>query len=368
MKSFMSFVPLWFNILKLLTATFKKHTLVFRQASGTSRGVLNTKDSYFILLQSTEKPGIVAVGECGLLRGLSIDDVPDYEKVLSNVCQNINNFPYWLSEGLRAFPSIHFGLEMALLDLKTDATKILFPSDFTKKEKPILINGLIWMGEKQFMFDQIKTKLSEGWNCIKLKIGAIDFEAEMELLKYIRSQFSKSDIELRVDANGAFSPENALEKLNRLAAMDLHSIEQPIQAKQWEIMAELCEKTPLPIALDEELIGVFDLSEKRKMMKIIQPQYLIFKPSFIGGFKGTQEWIDLCNQSKTPWWMTSALESNIGLNAIAQWTATLDNALPQGLGTGQLYTNNLDSPLVVEGGELRYKNEEKWDLGLLFKD
>jgi o-succinylbenzoate synthase len=350
----------------LLTATFKKHTLIFKQASGTSRGVLRTKDSYFIILKSSEKPNITAVGECGLLRGLSVDDVPNYEEKLAEVCQHINNYDFWLNDGLREFPSIHFGLEMALLDLKTNATKTLFPSDFTDNEKPININGLIWMGEKQFMFDQIKNKLNEGWNCIKLKIGAIDFEAEMELLKYIRSQFSKSDIELRVDANGAFSPENALEKLNRLSAMDLHSIEQPIKQHQWNEMAELCEKTPLPIALDEELIGVFDLAEKRKIMETIRPQYLIFKPSFIGGFKGTQEWIDLCDELNTPWWMTSALESNIGLNAIAQWTATLDNNLPQGLGTGQLYTNNLESPLHVNGGFLTYKNREKWNLNLLF--
>lgn len=350
----------------MLTATFKKHTLVFKQASGTSRGVLRTKDSYFIILKSSNKPNIIAVGECGLLRGLSIDDVPNYEAKLAEVCRDINNYEYWLDKGLREFPSIHFGLEMALLDLKTDATKTLFPSDFTNNEKPIPINGLIWMGEKQFMFDQIKSKLNEGWNCIKLKIGAIDFEAEMELLKYIRSQFSKSDIELRVDANGAFSPENALEKLNRLAEMELHSIEQPIKQHQWNEMAELCKKTPLPIALDEELIGIFDIAEKRRMMEIIKPQYLIFKPSFIGGFKGTQEWIDLCDEFKTPWWMTSALESNIGLNAIAQWTATFDNALPQGLGTGQLYTNNFDSPLSVNGGLLRYENDGNWDLSLLF--
>jgi len=349
----------------MLKATFKKHTLIFKQASGTSRGILRTKDAYLILLESTENPGLVAVGECGLLRGLSIDDVPNYEEKLAKVCKDINNYDYWLDEGLREFPSIHFGLEMALLDLKTDTTKILFPSEFTNNEKSILINGLIWMGEKQFMFDQIKAKLAEGWSCIKLKIGAIDFEAEMELLKYIRSQFSKADIELRVDANGAFSPDNALEKLNRLAEMDLHSIEQPIKPKQWENMAKLCEKTPLPIALDEELIGIFDIAEKRKMMETIKPQYLIFKPSFIGGFKGTQEWIDLCQEFQTPWWITSALESNIGLNAIAQWTATLNNHLPQGLGTGQLYTNNLDSPLAVDGGFLSYGNGEEWDLSLL---
>lgn len=349
----------------MLTATFKKHTLIFKKASGTSRGILRTKDSYFILLKSAEKPDITAISECGLLRGLSIDDVPNYENKLAEVCRNINNYEFWLNDGLREFPSIHFGLEMALLDLKTDATKTLFPSDFTNNEKPININGLIWMGKKQFMFDQIKTKLNEGWNCIKLKIGAIDFDTEIELLKYIRSQFSKSDIELRVDANGAFSPKNALEKLKRLAELDLHSIEQPIKQNQWESMAELCEKTPLPIALDEELIGVFDIAEKRKMMETIQPQYLIFKPSFIGGFKGTQEWIDLCDEFKTPWWMTSALESNIGLNAIAQWTATLNNDLPQGLGTGQLYTNNFDSPLRVNGGLLQYKNGGEWNMRFL---
>jgi o-succinylbenzoate synthase len=349
----------------LLTATYKKHTLIFKQASGTSRGVLRTKDSYFILLKSSEKPNITAIGECGLLRGLSIDDVPNYEAKLAEVCRDINNYEFWLNEGLRTFPSIHFGLEMALLDLKTNATRTLFPSEFTNNQKPININGLIWMGEKQFMFDQIKSKLEEGWNCIKLKIGAIDFEAELELLKYIRSQFSKSDIELRVDANGAFSPDNALEKLHRLAEMDLHSIEQPIKQHQWNEMAELCEKTPLPIALDEELIGIFDFAEKRKVMETIQPQYLIFKPSFIGGFKGTQEWIDLCDEFKTPWWMTSALESNIGLNAIAQWTAILDNHLPQGLGTGQLYTNNIESPLRVNGGFLTYENGGEWDLSWL---
>ena len=349
----------------MLTATYKKHTLIFKQASGTSRGVLRTKDSYFILLKSSEKPNITAIGECGLLRGLSIDDVPNYEAKLAEVCRDINNYEFWLNEGLRTFPSIHFGLEMALLDLKTNATKTLFPSEFTNNQKPININGLIWMGEKQFMFDQIKSKLEEGWNCIKLKIGAIDFEAELELLKYIRSQFSKSDIELRVDANGAFLPDNALEKLHRLAEMDLHSIEQPIKQHQWNEMAELCEKTPLPIALDEELIGIFDFAEKRKVMETIQPQYLIFKPSFIGGFKGTQEWIDLCDEFKTPWWMTSALESNIGLTAIAQWTAILDNHLPQGLGTGQLYTNNIESPLRVNGGFLTYENGGEWDLSWL---
>ena len=349
----------------MLQATFQKYTLQFKQASGTSRGILRTKDSWFIFLQNTDNPAITGIGECGLLKGLSADDVPEYEAKVAEVCQTINNYDYWLSEGLRTFPSIHFGLEIALKDLAAQGSKILFPSDFTEKEMPVPINGLIWMGAKQFMFDQIKTKLAAGFDCIKLKIGAIDFAAELDLLKYIRQQFSAKDIEIRVDANGAFSPNNALEKLKRLSEFDLHSIEQPIKQGQLQEMAQLCEKTPLPIALDEELIGVFTADKKRMVIKRIRPQYLIFKPSFIGGYSGTQEWIDLCKEFDTPWWMTSALESNIGLNAIAQWTAVLDNPMPQGLGTGQLYTNNIESPLIVEDGRIHYKQDGQWDLSNL---
>lgn len=346
----------------MLQATYKKYTLQFKQASGTSRGILRTKDSWFIFLKDTNQPDLIGIGECGLLKGLSADDVPDYEAKVAEVCAKIDQHEYWLSEGLRQFPSIHFGLEIALKDLQVKGTKILFPSPFTKDETPIPINGLIWMGKKEFMFEQIKTKLAAGFDCIKLKIGAIDFEAELDLLKYIRQHFSAQEIEIRVDANGAFQPENALEKLKRLADFELHSIEQPIKQGQFEKMAHLCEKTPLPIALDEELIGIFTPEEKRTVIKTIRPQYLIFKPSFIGGYSGTQEWIDLCEAFETPWWITSALESNIGLNAIAQWTATLNNPMPQGLGTGQLYTNNIASPLTVENGNIYYKNDKDWDL------
>ena len=349
----------------MLQATFRKYTLQFKRPSGTSRGVLRTKDSWFIFLQHSDNPTITGIGECGLLKGLSADDVPEYEAKVAEVCRTINKHEYWLSEGLQRFPSIHFGLEIALKDLANQGSKILFPSDFTEKEMPIPINGLIWMGKKAFMFDQIKTKLAVGFDCIKLKIGAIDFAAELDLLKYIRQQFSAKDIEIRVDANGAFSSDNALEKLKRLAEFQLHSIEQPIKQGQLQAMAELCEKTPLPIALDEELIGVFTPREKRKVMEMIRPQYLIFKPSFIGGYSGTQEWIDLCTKFDTPWWMTSALESNIGLNAIAQWTATLDNPMPQGLGTGQLYINNIESPLMVENGCIYYRQRINWDLSKL---
>ncbi|MEM1123023.1 MAG: o-succinylbenzoate synthase, partial [Bacteroidota bacterium] len=328
-------------------------------------GVLRTKDSWFILLKNTDNPTMTGIGECGLLRGLSIDDVPGYEAKLAEVCADINNYQDWLTEGLKRFPSIHFGLEIALKDLANHGSKILFPSDFTEKEQPIPINGLIWMGKKEFMFEQIKTKLSDGFDCIKLKIGAINFEEELSLLKYIRQQFSAQEIEIRVDANGAFQATTALEKLKRLADFELHSIEQPIKPGQWELMAQLCEKTTLPIALDEELIGVFESTEKRRVIETIRPQYLIFKPSFIGGFSGTQEWIDLCAEFEIPWWMTSALESNIGLNAIAQWTATLNNPRPQGLGTGQLYTNNIESPLTVERGQIFYSQAGKWDLSKL---
>ena len=346
----------------MLKASYKKHTLQFKQPSGTSRGILRTKDSWFIILQDTEKPHVMGIGECGLLKGLSIDDRPNYEEKVAEVCQRIAEHPYWLSEGLVEWPSIHFGLEIALRDLETHGKRKLFDSPFTDAEQPIPINGLIWMGEKQFMFDQIKRKLQEGFSCIKLKIGAIDFEEELSLLKFIRQQFSVKDIELRVDANGAFAPANALEKLKRLSAFDLHSIEQPIRQHQWDEMATLCAITPLPIALDEELIGVYDLAKKKKMLETIRPQYLIFKPSFIGGYKGTAEWIALCKTYSIDWWITSALESNIGLNAIAQWTATLDNNMPQGLGTGQLYTNNIDSPLVVKNGGIYYQQNEEWVL------
>lgn len=352
----------------MLQATFQKYTLQFKQPSGTSRGVLRTKDSWFIFLQNSDNPTITGIGECGLLKGLSADDVPEYEAKVAEVCSNINKHAYWLSEGLLEFPSIHFGVEIALKDLASQGSKILFPSDFTEKEMPVPINGLIWMGEKQFMFDQIKSKLAAGFDCIKLKIGAIDFAAELDLLKYIRQQFSAKDIEIRIDANGAFNPSNALEKLKRLSEFELHSIEQPIKQGQLQAMANLCDKTPLPIALDEELIGVFTAEKKRAVIETIQPQYLIFKPSFIGGYSGTQEWIDLCSEFDTPWWMTSALESNIGLNAIAQWTAVLDNPMPQGLGTGQLYTNNIDSPLMVENGRIYYKQDGEWDLSNLLNE
>ena len=317
-----------------LQASFQKHTLEFKQPSGTSRGVLRIKESWFIVIKN-QKTWQWGIGECGLLKGLSADDRPDYEDKLQEVCNNISQLNYWLEEGLKEFPSIQFGLEMAWKSYQAKDKFNLFPSEFTEGKKSIPINGLIWMGDKDFMRQQIEEKINQGFDCVKMKIGAIDFETEIELLKSIRKRFSKEAIELRVDANGAFQPgEDALQKLNTLAKLNLHSIEQPIKQGQEKEMQKLCCNTPLPIALDEELIGVFEKEKKQALLDFIQPHYIILKPSFVGGFRGSQEWIDAAAKHDIPWWITSALESNVGLNAIAQWTYTLGSSMHQGLGTG----------------------------------
>ena len=344
-----------------MKAAYKKYYLKFKRPSGTSRGVLTEKETWFLKINDGENQGI---GECGILRSLSYDDRPDYEDKLKWVCDNIHLEKEKLWDELREFPSIQFGVEMAFKSLGSRHPFLLFPSEFTSGKKSIPINGLIWMGDKSFMKKQISEKIEAGFNCIKLKIGAIDFETEIDLLRSIRDHFSAEEIELRVDANGAFSAEDALSKLERLSKFDLHSIEQPIKQGQVEEMKELCRKTPLPIALDEELIGVTDVTEKQNLIQTINPQYAIFKPSLIGGFKGTAEWIKICEEHDVQWWITSALESNVGLNAIAQWTYTLKPKLPQGLGTGGLYTNNFDSPLEVKNGEVAYKPLKDWDFNL----
>lgn len=342
-----------------MKATYFKHTLQFKRPSGTSRGVLTEKETWFIRIDATGKVGY---GECGILRGLSIDDRPDYEETLKWACDNIHQGLDELYFKLEGFPSIQFGLEMAFRSFESQDPFKLFPSAFTHGEKGISINGLIWMGEEKFMHQQIEEKLEVGFDCIKMKIGAIDFDTEIKLLKGIRDRFSAKDITLRVDANGAFAPEDAMKKLDQLASLDIHSIEQPIKAGQWDAMAKLCENTPLPIALDEELIGVFDVAKKQKLMQHINPQYIILKPSLIGGFRGSDTWISLAEQINAGWWITSALESNVGLNAIAQYTYTKNTVIPQGLGTGSLYTNNVSSPLVITRGHLWYNPEDRWSL------
>ncbi|MFV5699331.1 o-succinylbenzoate synthase [Flavobacterium sp. ZT3R17] len=340
-----------------MKATYHKYILNFKRPSGTSRGVMTEKETWFIILEQDGKKGI---GECGILRGLSIDDRPDYEEKLQWTCDNIHLGQDQLWEALLEFPSIQFGVEMAFQSLVSETPFLLFPSDFTNGAKSILINGLVWMGEESFMKQQIEEKLAQGFRCIKLKIGAIDFDKELQLLRFIREHFTPEQVEIRVDANGAFDENIALNKLVQLSEFKLHSIEQPIQKNHTDRMAELCKTTPFPIALDEELIGVFRWAEKEQLLEKIKPQYIILKPSFVGGFRGTQEWISLAEKHKIGWWITSALESNIGLNAIAQWTFLQHNSMPQGLGTGALYTNNFDCPLQVSQGQLWYKNELDW--------
>lgn len=344
-----------------MKATYHKHILNFKRPSGTSRGVITEKETWYIRLESHDKIGI---GECGILRSLSHDDVPNYEEKLQWVCQNIELGPKILWEQLREFPSIQFGIEQAFLSLQSQNPFILFPSDFTNGTQAININGLVWMGDQEFMKQQIDEKLAQGFTCIKLKIGAIDFQKEIDLLQFIRSHYTPQQIEIRVDANGGFTPNEALKKLEILASFNLHSIEQPIKQGQTEQMHQLCAKTPLAIALDEELIGVTKLEDKIKILDQIKPQYIILKPSLIGGFKGSLEWIQLAEMRKINWWITSALEGNIGLNAISQFTYQLKNPMPQGLGTGALYTNNIHSPLQVQNGKLYYNTQLNWDLDL----
>lgn len=345
-----------------MKATYKKYILNFKRPSGTSRGVMTEKETWFLILEENGKMGI---GECGILRTLSIDDRPDYEEKLQWVCKNIHLGKDKLWDELMEFPSIQFGVEMAFLSLQSKTPFDLFPSEFTSGKKNMLINGLVWMGEEHFMKTQIEDKLAQGFSCIKLKIGAIDFEKELGLLRFIRQNFDAKTIEIRVDANGAFDSNEALSKLKQLSEFELHSVEQPIKANQLQGMKLLCQQTPFPIALDEELIGVFGVDNKRKLLEEIQPQYIILKPSLVGGFKGTLEWISIADSLKIGWWITSALESNIGLNAITQFTFTLHNPMPQGLGTGGLYTNNFDCPLEIDNGHIQFNIDKQWDISNL---
>lgn len=346
-----------------MKATYHKYMLEFKRPSGTSRGVLTEKETWFVIIEHNGKKGI---GECGILRGLSADDRPDYEQRLQWTCENINLGVTALWDALIEFPSIQFGVEMAFQSLASANPFELFPSYFTNGMQAMDINGLIWMGEEAYMKEQIEEKLADGFRCVKLKIGAIEFEKELSLLRYIRTHFTADQVEIRVDANGAFNKNDALDKLSQLSEFKLHSIEQPIAKNQTDSMAELCKNTPFPIALDEELIGVYSTADKEELLQKIKPQYIILKPSFVGGFRGTHEWIALAEKYQIGWWITSALESNIGLNAIAQWTYLQNSPLPQGLGTGALYTNNFDSPLQVKAGQLWYKKDLGWSFDFAF--
>ncbi|MDO3427026.1 o-succinylbenzoate synthase [Chryseobacterium sp. APV1] len=334
-----------------MKAEYSRYLLEFKRPSGTSRGVLLEKETFILKISENGKKGI---GECAIFRGLSFDDRPDYEDKLKWLCENIQQETEFLKEELKEFPSIWFGYEQAVLNLK-NGENLYFPSEFTEGKTPIVINGLIWMGDINYMEEQIQDKLEKGFHCIKLKIG-VDWKSEHDILQKLRQKFSKDRLELRVDANGGFNKEEAKVVLQQLADLHIHSIEQPIKAGNWNDMSELCLETPTPIALDEELIGITDFNEKRKLLETVNPQYIILKPALVGGFSGSDEWISLAESMNIGWWITSALESNIGLNAIAQYTFTKKSPMPQGLGTGALFVNNFDSNLDLKGELLWFKN------------
>lgn len=363
-----------------------ERTLHFKQPAGTSRGVYTTRHSYYLTLTLDELPGVEGVGECATLPDLSCDAKPEYEMTLRQVCQMVEQMGRIPYDMIRAYPSITFGLETAFASFFDAAKKFLeivpaegasssemlkqkgvsvpagmenltelFDSPFGRGEEGITINGLVWMGTYEEMLARLEEKLQAGFHCVKLKIGAIDFFKELDLIKRIRDVYTKEQVELRVDANGGFLPENAMSQLEALAKYDIHSIEQPIKQHQWPKMAQLCRETPLPIALDEELIGVNVRSMKQALLDTVCPQYIILKPSLHGGIYGCNEWIELANQRGIGSWITSALESNIGLNAIAHYAAKVYGSnvkMPQGLGTGQLFTDNIPMPLEIRGDQL----------------
>lgn len=335
----------------------------FKRPGGTSRGVMTRKKSWFLRFFEEGKE---AWGECSVIEGLS----PDYKNDADYELQILDFCNQWQSRSLDPsqlsnFPSIRFGIETADRHLQTGSALSLFPSDFTEKGKGIPINGLIWMGQPEFMIQQIEEKLGSGFRCIKMKIGAIEWQTEFLILQQLRSRFPADQLEIRVDANGAFQFEEALKVLDQLHDLQVHSIEQPIKSGNTVQMKQLCSETPCPIALDEELIGVNTPEQKQWLLDTIQPQYIIIKPSLTGGFTGMKEWVEIAEKSNIPWWATSALESNIGLNAIAQYTSTFANSLPQGLGTGALYTKNISSPLYIERDELMFDKCGKFDYSLL---
>ena len=331
----------------------------FKEPAGTSRGVYRTRTSRFVHLTCDDLPGIIGVGECAPLPNLSCDDLPDYDAVLRRQCDEVCARGGIDADALRDFPSMLFGLETAWRQLHLGGSTALSATPFARGEEGIPINGLVWMGDFDTMAARLEQKLAQGFSCVKIKIGAIDFADEMSLIHRLRERYGNDRIELRVDANGAFSPDEALEKLNKLATYDIHSIEQPIMAGQWQEMARLCKLSPLPIALDEELIGINTVERKRQLLDTISPQYIILKPSLHGGMAGCREWINLARERGISSWITSALESNVGLNAIAHLAAEVygpDITMPQGLGTGQLFTDNIDTvPIAIHGDKLWYK-------------
>lgn len=343
-------------------------TLHFREPAGTSRGVYTERQIWLLELTSDEHPGNSGVGECAPLPDLSCDASPRYAEKLRQFCDDFERTGALDYRAMEDYPSMLFGLETAISSFLSSLspqdpshTSLLSPlpsfgdTPFARGEEGIPINGLVWMGSFDEMNERMEKKIEQGFRCVKLKIGAIDFDSELELIKRIRGRFSRKELELRVDANGGFAYEEALYKLELLSQYAIHSIEQPIRQRQWGRMAELCRDAPLPIALDEELIGVNDRETKKQLLNIIRPAFVVLKPSLHGGVHGVEEWVGLAKERGIGSWVTSALESNVGLNAVAQLAAHLYGpgiTMPQGLGTGQLFTDNIPLPLEVRGSAL----------------
>lgn len=358
-----------------LKAQILPHTLQFKFPAGTSRGVLREKTTYLIKVWDEKSPTIIGWGECGPLAKLSIDDFENLREILPDLVVQLDGLDQPKSEeeifdiafkiARYDYPALRFAIETALLDLINGGVKKVFNNSFYNDSEQIPINGLIWMGHMEAMLLQISDKVVEGFDCIKMKVGSLDFEKEVDILNYVRRKYYTNDIMLRVDANGAFKEEDALYKMRTMARHNIHSIEQPIKAGQHELMAELCQNPPIDIALDEDLIGVKSVADKKALLEKIKPQYIIIKPTLIGGIQSSKEWIEIAESMNIGWWITSALESNIGLNAICQFAKEVNAKSYQGLGTGKLYENNFDSPLTIKKGHIVYDKNKAWDLDIL---
>jgi O-succinylbenzoate synthase len=352
----------------MLTLSYQRRALRFNFPARTSRGALTEHVAYYLELRDARQSGQVGWGEAAPLAGLSPDYGPGFETEVQQLCQKVNKMHYAFLEDINpaelvplALPALRFALETAVLDLASGGRHQLYPNAFSQGQASLPINGLVWMGDAPFMRAQIRQKLAAGYSCLKLKIGSLDFETELALLTEIRAEAGPAQLTLRVDANGAFSPAEALDKLAQLARFDIHSIEQPIAAGQWAALADVCRHSPVPVALDEELIGLIDPAQQLALLAAVRPAYLIFKPTLLGGHAATRHWITLAETHSLGWWITSALESNIGLNAVAQLTGEYDVAgFAQGLGTGQLYHNNVAAPLRIEAGQLHYDPAGHW--------
>ena len=347
-----------------MKAYFFKHNLEFYIPSRTSRDVLHNKPSWYLVIKDQNRIGI---GECSIIPGLSLDRVNDIETKLDYICREISLGNKLDIEEFNDYPAIKFALEMALKDFNFSQSPFkINDSNFSNFQDNIKINGLVWMGDIKYMKSQIIEKVKSGFSCIKIKVGALEFESELNLIRQIRKDFSNVELEIRLDANGAFDSTDALEKLKRLNEFSIHSIEQPIKKNHWQEMAHLCEFSPIPIGLDEELIGIY--SNRKSLLETINPEYLILKPSLLGGFKECDNWISLAKEKEIKWWATSALEGNVGLNAIAQWVYTKNSKLRQGLGTGMLFKNNVNSPLEISADSIYLNENKEWDLNFFYKN